>query len=307
MDWSAPNFCASGQPRRWATCCAPASNCCASDRVTHSASRRRWRDANIKLDTVIDILGLSGQRILDKLIDGETLPKALATLAHRNIHATSEQLKATLRGRVEKHHCFLLRPHRDQIDVIYAAIQNSDEEVDNNVEPVRAAAGLLIDIPGLSQLSARVVLSEIGLDMSRFETVGHLFYWTGLCSRNDQSAGNRRSTGMKKGDPRLKNPPGAVRLESGAHQRELLSGPVLSPTFAAAIKEGDLRRGRLAARHGLSHAEKRNLLPESRRKPLRLASQDKTHPAASSSAWSSSASMPKSCPKRLDLQKFLPS
>ena len=94
--------------------------------------------------------GLSGRRMLDKLIDGETPPRALATLAHRNIHATSEQLKATLRGRVEKHHCFLLRPHRDQIDVIYAAIQNSDEEVDNNVEPVRAAAGLLIDIPGLS-------------------------------------------------------------------------------------------------------------------------------------------------------------
>jgi transposase len=59
-------------------------------------------------------------------------------------------------------------------------------------------------IPGISQLSARVILSEIGLDMSRFETAGHLVSWAGLCPRNDESAGKRRSTRLRKGAPWLK-------------------------------------------------------------------------------------------------------
>lgn len=176
------------------------------ERSSHTQRlQKTLEDANIKLDCVVtDILGLSGRRILEALIAGERLPKALATLAHRRIHATSEQLEAALRGRVTQHHRFLLKLHLDQIDAIDAAIQSIDKEVDGNVEPFRAATELLIEIPGIGRLAAHVVLSEIGLDMSRFETAGHLVSWAGLCPRNDESAGKRRSTRMKKGAPWLK-------------------------------------------------------------------------------------------------------
>jgi transposase len=70
--------------------------------------------------------------------------------------------------------------------------------------PFRAAIELLITIPGISHLSAEVLVSEMGIDMSRFETAGHLVSWAGLCPSNDQSAGKRRSTRMKKGAPWLK-------------------------------------------------------------------------------------------------------
>jgi transposase len=167
--------------------------------------QKTLEDANIKLDCVVtDILGLSGRRILQALVKGETVPQALATLAHRRIHASTEELEAALRGRVTTHHRFLVKLHLDQIDAIDAAIQSIDKEVDGNIEPFRAAAELLTKIPGISQLAARVVLSEIGLDMSRFETSGHLVSWAGLCPRNDESAGKRRSTRMKKGAPWLK-------------------------------------------------------------------------------------------------------
>jgi transposase len=165
------------------------------ERASHTQRiQKALEDANIKLDCVVtDILGLSGRRILEALVKGETVPQALATLAHRRIHASTDELEAALRGRVTTHHRFLVKLHLDQIDAIDAAIQSIDKEVDGNIEPFRAAAELLTEIPGISHLAARVVLSEIGLDMSRFETAGHLVSWAGLCPRNDESAGKRRS------------------------------------------------------------------------------------------------------------------
>ncbi len=176
------------------------------ERISHTQRMQKaLEDANIKLDTVVtNILGLTGRRILQRLIDGETLPEALATLAHRNIQASRDQLEAALRGRVTPHHRFLLKLHLDQIDALDAAIASIDKEVEGNLEPFRAATELLSAIPGVSQLSARVILSEIGLDMSRFETAGHLVSWAGLCPRNDESAGKRRSTRLRKGAPWLK-------------------------------------------------------------------------------------------------------
>lgn len=176
------------------------------ERASHAQRiQKTLEDANIKLDTVVtDILGLSGRRILTALIQGETLPQALATLAHRNIQATRDELQAALCGRVTRHHRFLLKLHLDQIDAIDAATASIDKEVDGNIDPFRSPIQLLSEIPGISQLSARVILSEIGLDMSRFETAGHLLSWAGLCPRNHESAGKRRSTRMRKGAPWLK-------------------------------------------------------------------------------------------------------
>src|SRR6202011_1564706 len=62
--------------------------------------QKTLEDANIKLDLVVtDVLGLSGRRILQALIAGQTVPQTLAALADRRIHATSAQLEAALRGR----------------------------------------------------------------------------------------------------------------------------------------------------------------------------------------------------------------
>ena len=68
----------------------------------------------------------------------------------------------------------------------------------------RTAIERLTTIPGVSDLSARVILAEIGHDMSRFPSQGHLISWAGLCPKNDESAGKRRSTRMRKGAPWLK-------------------------------------------------------------------------------------------------------
>jgi transposase len=167
--------------------------------------QKTLEDANVKLDSVItDIVGLSGRRMIEALIAGESDPQALAALADRRIKASPSELEAALRGRVTKHHRFVLRLLLQQIDAIDAAIAEIDQEVDATVEPFRQAITILSTIPGISTLSAEVVVAEIGLEMTRFPTAGHLISWAGLCPKNDESAGKRRSTRMRKGAPWLK-------------------------------------------------------------------------------------------------------
>ncbi len=167
--------------------------------------QKTLEDANIKLDSVIsDVVGQSGRAMIEALIAGETDPDKLAALAHRRIRASAAELREALRGRVTKHHRFLLRLHLQQIDVLDTAIAEIDREVDANVEPFRAAITILTTIPGVSDLSARTIMAEIGMDMSRFPTDSHLISWAGLCPRNDESAGKRRSNRMRKGAPWLK-------------------------------------------------------------------------------------------------------
>jgi transposase len=167
--------------------------------------QKTLEDANIKLDSVIsDITGVSGRRMIGALIDGESDPAKLADLGDRRLRAPPEVLCEALRGKVTKHHRFLLALHLRQIDALDEAIATIDAEVEKNLGPFRAAARLLTTIPGVSSLSARTILSEIGLDMSRFPTAGHLISWAGLCPRNDESAGKRRSNRLRKGAPWLK-------------------------------------------------------------------------------------------------------
>ena len=176
------------------------------ERTSHvQRLQKTLEEANIKLDSVItDIIGTSGRAMIEALIAGETDPAKLAGLADRRIKASPETLREALRGHVTKHHRFLLRLHLEQIDTFDRAIAEIDTEVEANLEPFRALIPVLTSMPGIGELAARVLLAEIGTDMSRFPTAGHLISWAGLCPKNDESAGKRRSTRMRKGAPWLK-------------------------------------------------------------------------------------------------------
>jgi transposase len=162
-------------------------------------------EANIKLASILsDIMGQSGRAVLKALIEGETNPDQPVKWIDRRVKASPDQRHAALRGRVTDHHRFLLRLHPRQIDGLNDAAAEIDQRVEHDLEPFRAAVRLLCRIPGVSDLSAHVIVSEIGIDMSRFPTAGHLISWAGLCPRNDESAGQRRSTRPRKGAPWLK-------------------------------------------------------------------------------------------------------
>jgi transposase len=162
-------------------------------------------DANLKIESELsDILGKSGRAMLNAIIAGETDPVRLAALAHRNVKSSQADLQEALRGRVTAHHRFLLKLHLEQIDRLDAAIASMDSEIEAHLAPFRTAVEIVSTIPGVASLSAQVIVSEIGTDMSRFATAGHLLSWAGFCPRNNESAGKRRSTRLRKGAPWLK-------------------------------------------------------------------------------------------------------
>jgi transposase len=167
--------------------------------------QKTLEDANIKLDSVItEVMGMSGRAMIEALIAGESDPAKLASLANYRLKTSQEKLREALRGRVTKHHRFLLRLHINQIDALDAAIATIDQQVEAGIAPFRAAVEQVSSVPGIRDIGAQVIVSEIGTDMSRFPSDGHLISWAGLCPRNDETAGKRRSNRLRKGAPWLK-------------------------------------------------------------------------------------------------------
>jgi transposase len=162
-------------------------------------------DANLKVASVLsDVLGLSGRAMLTAIIDGEDNPEHLADLARGTARKKRSELVEALRGHVTPHHRDLLKLHLGIIAALKSALEQVDASVGKALAPISYAAGLLKTMPGVSDIVAHVVLAEIGADMSRFPTAGHLVSWAGLCPRNDESAGKRRSTRVRKSGTWLK-------------------------------------------------------------------------------------------------------
>ena len=167
--------------------------------------QKTLEDANIKLESVItDVIGMSGRAMIEAIIAGESDPAKLANLANYRLKALQGELREALRGRVTKHHRFLLRLHLNQIDALDAAIATIDRQVEAGIAPFRAAVEQVSTVPGIRDIGAQVIVSEIGTDMSRFPSDGHLISWAGLCPHSDESAGKRRSNRLRKGAPWLK-------------------------------------------------------------------------------------------------------
>jgi transposase len=169
--------------------------------------QKTLEDANIKLTGLVqDILGVTGRAILRALIAGETDPDGLVPRhLHGRLKATREQLVEALRGSVREHHRFLLRLHLAEVESLEATVAELEARIGDALATFRDQIERLATIPGVSRTTAPILLAEIGPDMSRFPTAGHLISWAGLCPGNDESAGKRRSTRLRSGDPWLRS------------------------------------------------------------------------------------------------------
>jgi len=189
--------------------------------------QKTLEDANLKLGSVLsNILGKSGRAILAALIAGETDPDKLADLAQGHARKKRVELVEALRGRIRAHHQELLRIHLNLIDALYQALADVDARVGKTLAPIKESARLLTSLPGVSDLTAQVIVAEIGVEMARFPTAGHLISWAGLCPKSDESAGKRRSTRVRKGAPWLK-----TTLVSAAWAAVRVKGTYLQAQF----------------------------------------------------------------------------
>jgi transposase len=164
-----------------------------------------FEDAGIKLDSVVtDVLGKASRRMLDALVAGERNPEVLAEMALTRMRPRIPELRQALVGRFNEHHAVMIRMHLAHIDHLGASIDALDAEVDRVIAPFADHVRRLMTIPGVGKRTAEVVIAEIGVDMSRFPSAGHLASWAGLCPGNHESAGKRRTGRARKGNAALR-------------------------------------------------------------------------------------------------------
>lgn len=185
---------------------------------THTQEAQRVQktleDAGIKLDSVAsDVLGVSGRAMLRALIAGERDPEVLAEMAKGTLRKKIPDLQQALRGRFSQHHGLLIAMSLDHIDHLEATMARLDAQIDAmfaaNVNeagvPFQRARDHLDTIPGVAKRAAEAILAEIGVDMSRFPTAGHLASWAGVAPGNNITGGKRGSGRTTKGDVWLRD------------------------------------------------------------------------------------------------------
>jgi transposase len=185
-------------------------------------------DALIKVSSVASkMTTMSVRDMLDALTGGERDPQVLAGLARGRMKARHESLAAALEGRFEDHHAQIIAMLLEEIDFLAERITRMDMLISEQLASIPAAWGAdadgvtgpdagtggtpaalpadarLDEIPGITPELARSIISETGLDMTRFPTPDHLVSWAGLCPRTLQS-GTRTRTGKKPGNTYLR-------------------------------------------------------------------------------------------------------
>lgn len=187
--------------------------------ITRERSREVQRleklleDAGIKLSAVAsDIVGVSGRAMLEALISGDRDPARMADLARRRMRSKIPELTEALAGRFTSHHAFLARVHLDLIDQHTAAIGQITGRIEEAMEPFRGFRQLICSIPGISTLTADVIIAETGADMTRFPAAGHLASWAGTTPGSNESAGKIKSSRTRPGNPYLQGALGAAAM-----------------------------------------------------------------------------------------------
>jgi transposase len=245
--------------------------------------QKTLEDTNLKLaDVATDILGKSARAMLEALLAGETDPHVLAGLARGRLKSKRAELEQALVGSLKPLHHFLLGEHLRLIDSLDEAIGRVGRQIETRmrepedtpaeqtagVEPSqqeesRAAAQpaeqeeqpaltwaqaivLLCSIPGISRRAAEVILAEIGLDMSRFPSAGHLASWAGMCPGNHESAGKRLSGRTRKGSPWLRK-----ILVEAAHAAAHTKNTYLAAQYRRLAARGGPKKAMVAVGHSI--------------------------------------------------------
>jgi transposase len=158
------------------------------------------QDAGIKLSSVASgVWSKSAREIIEAMITGERDPAVLAQMAKSRMRTKIPQLEEALAGHFGEHHAVVCRHVIDHIDYLDVAIAELTTEIARLLVPFDAAVTVLSSITGVSQTTAQVMIAEMGVDMSRFPTAGHLCAWAGVAPASYESAGKRRPAGTRKG------------------------------------------------------------------------------------------------------------
>jgi transposase len=161
-------------------------------------------DAQIKLSSVIsDIFGKSGRDMLEALIAGQRDPYVLAGLARTSMRGKKSVLAEALTGHFRDHHGYLLRMMCDRVDALSGQAEALTIRIEEVLAPFARQVTQLDEVAGIGRTGAQELIAEIGLDMTRFATAGHLVSWARYAPKARQSAGSSKPGTTGKGNPWL--------------------------------------------------------------------------------------------------------
>ena len=204
-------------------------------------------DANIKLASVAtDISGVSARAMLAELLAEEKDTAAIAGLAKGRLRKKIPELKKALKGYLKPHHKVLISQVLAHIDYLDEAIAALDAEIEEGMRPFSEIEERLDEIPGVDKRAAQVIVAEIGVDMDRFPTDGHLASWAGMCPGNNESAGKRKSGRTTKGSPWLK-----ATLVQIAHAAGRSKNTYLSALYHRLVPRKGKKRAAVAVGHAI--------------------------------------------------------
>ena len=236
--------------------------------------------ANLKLTCVVtDILGLSARAMLAAMVGGETDQGVLAEVALGKLRSKQAELERALEGHVRPHHRFMLAQHLSHIDFLEGQVATFDHHIarfmaeqtppsasapsappsapapPSSPEPPAAegaarrvawedAVALLDSAPGIGRRLAEQIIAEVGTDMRRFPSEGHLSSWAKVCPGNNESAGKRKTGKTGKGSRWLRT--ALVHAAWGAVK-------VKESHLAAVYRRLVVRRGKQKAIMAVAH------------------------------------------------------
>ena len=202
---------------------------------------------NIKLGSMLThINGKSGRKFLELLLSGEEISlEAVDKLRNYQLHSSAEELLQSLDGFLSPLQKRLLRSILDHIDDMTRRIADIDKIIKEYMKEYEDAIKALEEIPGVGEVGAQTIISEIGVDMSRFPTASHLCSWAGVAPGNNESAGKRRSGRTTKGNITLKTT--LIQCAHGASKRK-------GTFFYAQYQRIKMRRGSKIAAMAVAHS-----------------------------------------------------
>jgi transposase len=172
---------------------------------THNKIRDLLETANIKLSSVAsDLLGVTGQKIMEGLMAGETSADRLSWKVRGKLRKKEKEVKQSLVGCFDEFHREMLALLWKQYGFLSAHIEQVAARTRREMEPHKELIELLDGIPGIDETVAWTLIAEMGTDMGAFPTAAHVCSWAGMCPGTNESAGKQISTKTRKGNRYLR-------------------------------------------------------------------------------------------------------